>query len=334
MRLAQRLGVKPTAIRDFRHKRRIGICSSPSSTARPGNEVLSRVRINKTQRWGSQEPLPPDIQTATFCIFLQTITSAQRCFTSCTSPVRLIPFLLLGAGFSKMSISNSSMVLERIATRLHEIFDGHISLADLAGKPKEHAEPFFRTRALAALSLLSESPISAYEAGANVTDGGADDGIDALYVDSQRNIVYFVQSKWRQNSNKGIELSDFNRFRDGVRDILSLNWNDENKNLHRFKSVLEIALSNIDTRIVMILAHTGAQPLGHVIGSKIAAFLKTQNNIVSDFMEVKEFALHQVAQTARTQARPEKIDVPALIEQWESSENLTARSTDLYQLST
>ena len=226
------------------------------------------------------------------------------------------------------------MVLERIATRLHEIFDGPISLADLAGKPKEHAEPFFRTRALAALSLLSESPISAYEAGANVTDGGADDGIDALYVDSQRNIVYFVQSKWRQNSNKGIELSDFNRFRDGVRDILSLNWNDENKNLHRFKSVLEIALSNIDTRIVMILAHTGAQPLGHVIRSKIAAFLKTQNNIVSDFMEVKEFALHQVAQAARTQARPEKIDVPALIEQWESSENLTARSTDLYQLST
>ena len=29
MRLAQRLGVAPTAIRDFRHKRRIGMCSSP-----------------------------------------------------------------------------------------------------------------------------------------------------------------------------------------------------------------------------------------------------------------------------------------------------------------
>ena len=94
-----------------------------------------------------------------------------------------------------MSNSNSAMVLERIATRLHEIFDGHINLSDLSGKPNDHVEPFFRTRALAALSLLSESPISPHEAGASVTDGGADDGIDALYVDNQRNIVYFVQSK-------------------------------------------------------------------------------------------------------------------------------------------
>jgi len=207
-------------------------------------------------------------------------------------------------------------VVARIATRLHEIFDGRIDLTDVAGKPAEHVEPYFRTRALAALALLNEGGISADSAGSCVTDSGTDDGIDGIHIDKGSNTIYFVQSKWKGAPQKGIELSEFIRFRDGVRSVLSLNWTPDNASLHRFKDQLEEALENIDTSVVMILAHTSEQPIAGNITTKIKEFVVAQNKYVSDFLEFKEFGLTEAAQAARFQARPENIDVDILLENW------------------
>ncbi|MHB1302568.1 MAG: hypothetical protein ACYCZB_03715 [Acidiphilium sp.] len=125
-----------------------------------------------------------------------------------------------------------------------------------------------------------------------------------------------MQSKWRTSPQKGVELSDFVRFRDGVRAILSLKWTDDNTSLHRFKGQLEEALKNIDTRVVMVLAHTSAQTIAKNIRSKIDEFLTSQNKYVQDFLEFKEFGLSKAAQAARFQARPENIMVDVLLENW------------------
>ena len=130
----------------------------------------------------------------------------------------------------------ASQTMARIATRLHEIFDGLVDVSDVAGKPSEHVESFFLTRSLAALALLSEAGVTPSQAGNSVTDGGADDGIDALYIDKAKNVIYFVQSKWRTATHKGIGLEEFTRFRDGVRGVIGFEWTEENKNLHRFSS--------------------------------------------------------------------------------------------------
>jgi hypothetical protein len=207
-------------------------------------------------------------------------------------------------------------VIALISTRLHNIFDNRIDLADVAGKPSTHVEPFFRTRALAALAILNEGGISADSAGSCVTDSGNDDGIDAIYIDKNDKTIYFVQSKWRGTPQKGVELFDFTRFRDGVRSVLALNWNPENASLHRFKTQLEEALEDIDTSVVMILAHTSEQPIADNIRSKIDEFVAAQNKYVPDFLQFKEFGLTQAAQAARFQARPEKINVDILLGNW------------------
>ena len=66
---------------------------------------------------------------------------------------------------------------------------------------------------------------------------------------------------------KGIELVDFTRFRDGVKNVLSLNWTIENQSLHRFSSEIEEQLKNIDTSVFMILAHTSEQSIAKNIAS-------------------------------------------------------------------
>ena len=128
-------------------------------------------------------------------------------------------------------IKHPPLILTQIAIRLHDIFDGKIDIADVADKTQEEQDQYFKTRALAALFLLDEAGLSPDEAAQCVTDGYADDGIDGIYVDKKKSRIYFVQSKWRVNMQKGIELSEFTRFRDGVKNVIALNWTDENQNL-------------------------------------------------------------------------------------------------------
>jgi hypothetical protein len=50
------------------------------------------------------------------------------------------------------------LLLGRIASRLHELFDGSVNLSDVATKPDQ--EQYFLTRALTALSLLDKAELN------------------------------------------------------------------------------------------------------------------------------------------------------------------------------
>lgn len=207
-------------------------------------------------------------------------------------------------------------ILAQLATRLHEIFDGLIDLTDVASKPKDDQEHFFITRAYMALYFLDEVGLTAEQAAACITDGGADDGIDAVYVDKKAARIYFGQSKWRANMQKGVELSDFVRFRDGVRSIIMENWSSDNANIHRFKADIEQQLGNIDTDVVMVLAHTSGQDIAENIQSKISVFIDEENRHNEDFMSFKEFKVVEAAKVARSHTRPENINATVLLTNW------------------
>ena len=206
-------------------------------------------------------------------------------------------------------------ILSQLASRLHEIFDGHIDLSDLAGKPPGHQESFFLTRAFMALYFLNELGLNPAQAAACITDGGADDGIDAVYVDKKAARIYFGQSKWRKNMDKGVELGDFVRFRDGVKSVIMEKWSDDNANLHRFRADIELQLTNIDTEVVMVLAHTSGQEIATNISSKIHIFLDEENKY-NEFISFQEFRVLEAAKAARSHTRPEHIDVPVLLANW------------------
>jgi hypothetical protein len=209
--------------------------------------------------------------------------------------------------------SKKPLILTQIATRLHDIFDGHIDLTDVANKSEADKENYFITRAYLALYLLDELRITPAEAAASITDGGADDGIDAVYVDKKNARIFFGQSKWRSNMQKGVELNDFVRFRDGVKNVIALEWSNDNKNIHRFSGQIEQQLTNIDTNVIMVLAHTSEQNISENITSKIDLYLSESNKYQPDFMSFKQFTVSEAARVARSHTRPENINIPVML---------------------
>ncbi|MGY2849316.1 hypothetical protein ACVIWU_000800 [Bradyrhizobium sp. USDA 4509] len=211
--------------------------------------------------------------------------------------------------------ANRQLLLTRLSDRLHALFDGSIKLSDVATKPAKEKEGYFLTRSLAALALMDDAGLVPDQAAQCVTDGSADDGIDAIHIDEKKKIIYFVQSKWRSGL-KGVDLVDFTRFRDGVKSVLELKWTTENKNLHPFRPKIESTLKDIETTFVMLLAHTSDKSIAKNINNKIADFLSEQNKIQSDFLELKEIDFASVTHIARSKVRASDIDVSVMLRNW------------------
>lgn len=200
----------------------------------------------------------------------------------------------------------------QVSSRLHQIFDDLVRVQKVGGMDDEAVEQRFLTRALAALSLLHFSECNASDAAAAITDGGNDDGIDAVYVSESHKKLYLVQSKWLKNTAKGIELLEFTRFRDGVRRIISLTWDVKNSDLHAHRQKIENILSDIDVEIVMIFAHTSEQVLSDDIQRAWSEFLSEQNKF-GDFLKDQVFSLKEARETARSKTRPENISVSVML---------------------
>ena len=125
-----------------------------------------------------------------------------------------------------------------------------------------------------------------------------------------------AKSKWRKDPKKGISLADFTRFRDGVRDVIALNCNNNNKSLHRFKSEIEEQLSDINTEVIMVLAHTSGKELSDIIKSKAAEFLDSENKYTPEFLSFREFRIKEAALAARSHTRPENISFELMLAHW------------------
>lgn len=210
---------------------------------------------------------------------------------------------------------NRQLLLTRLSERLHGLFDGLINLSDVAGKPDKDIENFFLTRSLAALSLMDDADLRPDQAATCVTDGGSDDGIDGICIDEKKKVIYFVQSKWRSGA-KGVELADFTRFRDGVKSVLELKWTSDNANLHPFIVKIENALKDIETTLVIILAHTSDNNIARNINTKIGEFLSEQNKIQKDFLEFREMDFSRITHIARSKTRASDIDVSVMLRNW------------------
>ena len=206
--------------------------------------------------------------------------------------------------------------LTQIAKRLHELFDGHIDLADVSKKSVDEQENYFLTRSYLALFFVDELGFSPAEAASYITDGFDDDGVDAICIDKPNARIYLAQSKWRKNTQKGIELQEFTRFRDGVKRIIELKWDKSNVALHRFRKELEQQLSDINTDVVMVFAHTSSQEMSEIIKGVTDNFLREENTYTSEFISLREFRLQEAAQAARSHTRPENISFDIMLSNW------------------
>ena len=207
------------------------------------------------------------------------------------------------------------IVADQVSQRLDQIFDKLIIVNPVGGQNEEQVKQRFRTQAYVALSLLHESGASISDAAASITDGGEDDGIDAVYTNDAQKKIFLVQGKWLNNTKKGIDLSEFTRFRDGVKRVIGLQWDAKNANLHGKKSDVERLLRDIDTEVIMIFAHNSEHSLSSDIIRAAEEFIGDINRY-GDILSFKTFDLKAARETARSTTRPENINVAVMLKNW------------------
>jgi len=114
----------------------------------------------------------------------------------------------------------------------------------------------FLSKAVAAFVLHEAAGASIADAVDASIDGGADHGIDSVFI-SPDDTIWLVQSKYIDSGRGEPVLGDVSKFRDGVVDLLHGKMERFNNALQSRQTVLARALDNEHCKIEVVLAHTG-----------------------------------------------------------------------------
>lgn len=140
----------------------------------------------------------------------------------------------------------------------------------------------FLSKAVAAFVLHEAAGASAADAVAASIDGGADHGIDSVFITADHTI-WLVQSKYIDSGTGEPVLGDVSKFRDGVADLLHGKMERFNDALQNRQAALTNALNNEVCKIEVVLAHTGGaihDDRRHIFGDLERAFNGTNPSFV------------------------------------------------------
>lgn len=154
-----------------------------------------------------------------------------------------------------MSIIHVNQIKSHITRLFHDLID----LDDV--KNSSQRDDFFLSRGLAAYAVLFLSGIPADTAARAVTDGGDDNGIDAIYFDETNRRLYLVQSKWIKSGSGEPANGDVKKFISGVHDLFNMEFDRFNTKVKNMQPVIEQALQDPNTRYEIVLAYTGTNSL-------------------------------------------------------------------------
>lgn len=182
----------------------------------------------------------------------------------------------------------SEIHLRRIQTILEKEFSGLIDLSDVDKNLESEKEKHFLTRAQAALTLAQIADIDNNLAANAVIDGYGDNGIDAVYFDSELGVVYVIQSKWDSTGKKSPDLGSIQKFLQGFKDLLAAKFDRFNEKMRSKQAEFEIALENPEVSFELIIVYTGNQPLSDE-GSRALQDLIDEINDVADIVTFKAY---------------------------------------------
>lgn len=140
----------------------------------------------------------------------------------------------------------------------------------------------FLSKAVAAFVLHEAAGASAADAVAASIDGGADHGIDSVFITADHTI-WLVQSKYIDSGTGEPVLGDVSKFRDGVADLLHGKMERFNDALQNRQAALTNELNNEVCKIEVVLAHTGGaihDDRRHIFGDLERAFNGTNPGFV------------------------------------------------------
>jgi hypothetical protein len=147
----------------------------------------------------------------------------------------------------------------------------------------------FLSKAVAAFVLHEAAGASMADAVAASIDGGADHGIDSVFIAADHTI-WLVQSKYIDSGVGEPALGDVSKFRDGVADLLHGKMDRFNNAMQDRQAALTSELNNEVCKIEVVLAHTGGaihDDRRHIFGDLERAF----NGANPGFVRCRAFGL-------------------------------------------
>lgn len=123
----------------------------------------------------------------------------------------------------------------------------------------EERERNFLTRALACYAILKLTGCTVDDAADSLVDGGGDGGIDAIYYSPTAHQLFIVQSKFIANGRGEPSLGDVLKFKMGVENLMSANWDafNDNSNWQRRLPAIRQQFSDSALQIRAILVYSG-----------------------------------------------------------------------------
>lgn len=178
-----------------------------------------------------------------------------------------------------MSIIHVNQIRNQVTRQLAS----HLDLSDASNAPEAMREVLMLSRGLAAYSLIVRAVATPEDAAAAVTDGGNDNGIDAIYYDEPNKRLYLVQSKWIRDGTGEPENGDIKKFVTGVRDLFNGRLDRFNDRVRSKSAQISAALNDPASRYEVVVAYTGASALS-VHSSRDLADLAEEFNDISEVL--------------------------------------------------
>lgn len=155
----------------------------------------------------------------------------------------------------------SLLHIRPIKQSLRTAFSGKIDISDLNKAAEPDRDKAFLSRSLAAFALSILGDVEPDIASQSVTDGGDDNGIDAIYRDSAEETLYLVQAKWGEAGTSTIEVGEAHKFLAGFKDLINGDMSRFNEKIKRRWPEIQSALDNGGERFCLVLAYTGSAAL-------------------------------------------------------------------------
>lgn len=180
-------------------------------------------------------------------------------------------------------MSNITMI--RINSKLDELFNEKIDMTDCI---ESNRKSTFYSRALAAISIMMQCGVDVEVASKSITDTYHDLGIDAIYCDAMQKKLVLVQSKWRTSGTGGISQEEILSFIQGVKRIMSLEFEGASTKIARKIPEITSAIRNMDYQILCIFVHTGNQQISPFCRKPIDDLLQNTNDDANDILSFIE----------------------------------------------
>ena len=173
-----------------------------------------------------------------------------------------------------MSVIHINQIRAYLDREYHDLID----TSDIANNDQEQIDNNFISRSLAAFAIQCYVNIDKSVVAQYVVDGFNDNGIDAFYYDEDQAVLYLAQSKWHKNGNGTISKGEMSNFISGIKDLFNSNFERFNDKVNIHKDYLEKAINSSNTKLCLILAHTGIQEIGEHPKREMDDFLDEMNN--------------------------------------------------------